>query len=398
MPDEKIPFPEIIVPGDVRQTRLPARFTFGGEFFPDFGVLDPSGVLPGFLAPAANPAIQEIVVTAARPPPIVATSPARFVAGSGGSIAVVLGFLMSAILKDIGQAKLDEEMREFLAEGKLRRNDTPLHTIQPQRIDEIVVTGRQPVPRLFVAPEVPFEIPLLEPLRVNPRVPFRERITVPARPRPDIAPPAPARTRPARKPQRRKKTPVPFKRPSTPLRRPSVPLRRPSIPIRRPGRSQPTPASQPRPETNPMVRPLTDFDRDTDSRLSRTTQQQTRPRMGTRAGTGTTTGSIFDFATSSPFFTGLTPSSTAMALLTGIGTSTGTVAMSRPELKADTRLRPRVDNARRTQRGCPPCKKDKKRKERRRECWKKLVKESWDPEQDESFNWVRINCFTGREL
>lgn len=45
---------------------------------------------------------------------------------------------------------------------------------------------------------------------------------------------------------------------------------------------------------------------------------------------------------------------------------------------------------------CPPCEAEEDKP--RTECWKKLVKEGLLPSQDESFNWVRIDCITGREL
>ena len=47
---------------------------------------------------------------------------------------------------------------------------------------------------------------------------------------------------------------------------------------------------------------------------------------------------------------------------------------------------------------CPPCRDEKETKEPRTECYKKLVKESFLPELDETYNWVEIDCFTGREL
>ena len=47
---------------------------------------------------------------------------------------------------------------------------------------------------------------------------------------------------------------------------------------------------------------------------------------------------------------------------------------------------------------CPPCTKDKKRKKDRTECWKKLVKEGRNEAQDKSFNWIKIDCDSGREL
>lgn len=47
---------------------------------------------------------------------------------------------------------------------------------------------------------------------------------------------------------------------------------------------------------------------------------------------------------------------------------------------------------------CPPCKKDKEREEQRNQCYKKLVKEGRFSDLDTSYNWVQIDCDTGREL
>ncbi|MGI9457521.1 MAG: hypothetical protein ACR2NU_13235 [Aeoliella sp.] len=47
---------------------------------------------------------------------------------------------------------------------------------------------------------------------------------------------------------------------------------------------------------------------------------------------------------------------------------------------------------------CPPCPKPTKRRKRRSECWRKLVKEARNPANDKEFKWVRIDCDTGREI
>lgn len=48
---------------------------------------------------------------------------------------------------------------------------------------------------------------------------------------------------------------------------------------------------------------------------------------------------------------------------------------------------------------CPPCPRAKEEEKKPRlECYKKLVKEGLYPDMDESFNWVQIDCITGREL
>ena len=47
---------------------------------------------------------------------------------------------------------------------------------------------------------------------------------------------------------------------------------------------------------------------------------------------------------------------------------------------------------------CPPCQKDADTQEPREECFKKLVKEGLFPDLDETFNWIEIDCFTGKEI
>jgi len=47
---------------------------------------------------------------------------------------------------------------------------------------------------------------------------------------------------------------------------------------------------------------------------------------------------------------------------------------------------------------CPPCPKESKRRKKRNICYKQLVKQRRDPRQDIKYNWVRIDCDTGREL
>jgi len=59
---------------------------------------------------------------------------------------------------------------------------------------------------------------------------------------------------------------------------------------------------------------------------------------------------------------------------------------------------PQAQPSRARSRRCPPCKKGKKREEPRTKCWKKLVKEGLYPSQDTSYEWVPLDCITGREL
>lgn len=45
---------------------------------------------------------------------------------------------------------------------------------------------------------------------------------------------------------------------------------------------------------------------------------------------------------------------------------------------------------------CPPCPKKTETKKKRRQCWKKLVREFADPRKDKVYKWERIDCRTGR--
>ncbi|MCP5092857.1 MAG: hypothetical protein GY949_18240 [Gammaproteobacteria bacterium] len=47
-------------------------------------------------------------------------------------------------------------------------------------------------------------------------------------------------------------------------------------------------------------------------------------------------------------------------------------------------------------RRCPPCEEEEL--EPRTECFKKLVIEKTLPDQDETFNWIEVDCFTGKEI
>ncbi len=47
---------------------------------------------------------------------------------------------------------------------------------------------------------------------------------------------------------------------------------------------------------------------------------------------------------------------------------------------------------------CPPCPKKTKTVKKRRECWKKLVREFADPRRDKVYKWERIDCKTGRPI
>lgn len=97
------------------------------------------------------------------------------------------------------------------------------------------------------------------------------------------------------------------------------------------------------------------------------------------------------------------------AIRTSPKTTPRTLTSSQPRVATSNRLRSQTRSLARAQAfaqaqegqkagRCPPCKKDEKRDEPRTECFKKLVKEALLPEFDESYNWVEIDCLTGREL
>lgn len=68
----------------------------------------------------------------------------------------------------------------------------------------------------------------------------------------------------------------------------------------------------------------------------------------------------------------------------------------------ETGVLPSVQPAPTTAGQCPPCPRCRRPREEpeepREECFKKLVKEGLFPSLDEAFQWVEIDCLTGREL
>ena len=74
-------------------------------------------------------------------------------------------------------------------------------------------------------------------------------------------------------------------------------------------------------------------------------------------------------------------------------------AAPRPLTRSQPQPLPFADPSQVRRPDCPPCPKpDDEKDEFRTQCYKKLVKEAFHSEFDESFNWVEIDCYTGREI
>lgn len=191
MTDIKIPepeLPEIIVPGrtprdpttppGIPGLSLPWDLRAGhrrqsGEVI-DFEELR-NAAAAGFVAPQLAPAIEEIITTAPRTASGWSTITPKLT--WAGLWAIVGGHLVSEILKDRGQALLDQEYSDLMREKRHTKPDSPLYTI-PDVMPEIVVKGKAPSPyRLPVLPEfypdfaTPWELaPMVSPQRAAPDV------------------------------------------------------------------------------------------------------------------------------------------------------------------------------------------------------------------------------------
>jgi len=347
VPPKLPPIPEIVVPGsrppppsiDQRRRFEPSPVRPGG-FFPDFD-FDPGFLAgAGFLAPALQPAIEEVIVTAPRPVPVPAASPSllgRLATGTAGFFALIGGTLLAKITDEISQQRLEAEFAEMMAPDAFVPGDTPVLPMQPEVLPEIVVKARRPLPD-FVLPPLPQFIEFgTDPAIMIPFLPrFLPDVAVPQIDTEIVTPTLPEI--------------APAPRPATIPRPVRAPTRSPQVaplqnPLARP-LADPLPAPQPftapSPSLQPFVSPLTS--------VQPTVRPSTRSRTRTR-------------------------------------TRTRTQPQARPLTELQRRL-------------CPPCTTTdkKKRKKKRTVCYKKLVKEHAFPSQDEEFNWVRIDCFTGREL
>lgn len=195
--------------------------------------------------PAAQP-IPEIRVTAARPSSIPALGSAARLAGRFAFVGA-LGVTAADLLRMVSQNRLDEAWQNLrLTEGAPRRRDTPVQTIVPETIPEIIVTAPRPfpaspiLPNPFIFPDPGFISPVRVP-RTAPQVRPSPQIEIPAPPLPTI--------RPTRAPAQ---SPSPLVSPVTnPLTWVS-PGRLPSIRPR--PRFRPRPRTQTRAQSRPQLR------------------------------------------------------------------------------------------------------------------------------------------------
>jgi hypothetical protein len=307
-----------------------------------------------FLAPAAVPqVIEEIIVTAPKP-----TAPATVPAGPGlmsrlgiaGIVGTVLGLTTKEILDEISEQRLEEAYSELMAPDAFVPADTPVEPMpQPEPIPEIIVTAprlrtisryiRLPMPQFFPR-EFEFDPWVMQP--IVPRTMPETRpdvIVAPDFPNPVIPEVAP--TLPAVAPTT---FPAQVTTPETEI----FPNVRPDL----------APSTLPQPDVQPLPLP----------------QPQPQPTPDTSPDTSTNP------------LTGVQPSVGTFAQVgTGLGTSFFPFAVVQPEAQAKAQR-------------CPPCKDKKKREKPRKECWKKMVKEGLYSSWDEEYQWVPIDCITGREI
>ena len=301
----------------------------------------------GFVAPGVPAAIDEIIATAKRPTtvPRPGTSLAR--TGLAGIVAGGIGFIAAEFLREISQSRLDEA-GQLATRPVLAPPDTPVVVTQPEVLPEVVVTASRTTGilealRRYVIPPAPQFFPREadpDPFIMQPIGP------APALPRPEVKPDVTTVPRPI--------IPRPTRSPSVPLRRPFVvplPIPTPTFEPRITPQRSPAPLPRVRPATNPLTRP------------SIAPRPSVRPSPSPRI---------------------------APRPLTRVGTDLLPLPFARPGPQPRPRCRP-----------CPPrkrCKKKEDEKELRTTCFKKLVKEHMDPDSDESFNWVEIDCLSGKEI
>ena len=297
-------------------------------------ILD-DGIL-AFLAPAIPEVIEEIIVTAPRPGAAPATTP-----GFGGllsrmGLAGVVGGVLGLTAREI----IDE-----LGEQLLEREFAELMAegrADPGDTPLELMPEAQPIPEIIVTAK---RLEVIGQYYLPPLPQFFPRE---ADVDPWIMQPITPRTQPQTQPQIDVEVLPDIAFPTLPEVAPTTPA---LLPIFSPGtivqpqtrprvdpRTQPEPQTRPRTRPKPQTDPLTSF----------------QPAVGTSVGTAT-----------SPL-AGILPRTLAM-----------------PEA---------------AQTECPPCKDKQEREKPRKECWRKMVKEAVFPSWDEEYQWVQIDCLTGREL
>ena len=305
------------------------------------------------MAPVLTPVVEEIIVSATRP--ASQTIGSRLGLGVRGGLAgffaIVGGLFIEAVLRKLADQLQDEAVREFESIQPRVLPDTPVQTI-----DEIIVRGVPTPPRRPPHPEFRPGEPFFEPLfppGAPPGLPGRvpDPLDDPLEfpeifPRPTVLPGEPV------------VIPQPFQPPATrPLGDPfrfvvgdpfpftigdPFPLTEfVPAPV---GLPSPTPGGRPIPV--PVLFPIGD---PLPLSVPSFRDQPTLPP----------TASPFTFTSPSP--------------------------VPQPEL---------------AQQGCPKCPEPEEDPDEveRDECFKKLVKEGVTPNLDETFNWVRIDCFSGAEI
>lgn len=314
------PLPYYVTPGGSTRTRS-----------------EREGLSRAFLAPAATPALEEIIVTASRKGTV------RIAAGRA---AAAFGWMFGAL---IGVYELDRyrQQIEREADEKSKREaelQRQRRLANEQPLPEIVVTAPRAL-QVQAAPS-PYYVPQVQPLitpDVDPGVmvpflpqPMPQPEVLPSVPEVEIAPvPAPV---------------IPRVQPATAPRPGVLPQ---FLPYATPY-PMPIPGVMPRPATTPQP--------------SRRVQPQPRPMTQPAARPG---------------------SQVNPAIRTGTLTRTQSGTLSLPQISEEGITQ---------QSECPPCAKDEEREKPRSQCWRKLVKEGLYPSMDTEYQWVEIDCFTQREL
>lgn len=296
----------------------------------------PGQVAPvaGFVAPALAPAIEEIIVTAPRPtaPPVATPNWAAGLSRSGFALAI------AGVIGYTAKEILDDLGEQQLERAYRELIATPA---TPKPDTPVIVEQPKPIPEVTVTAKRPFPqvapAPIFFPGRYDDVDPWTMQPVVP-RVSPQIRPDV--------------KIDTEITTPTAPQVAPAPPAVLPApspfvAPTTAP-QTQVRPSLRPEIQTQPWVDPLT--------QVNPTVQPSVSP---------------------------------------SVRPSTSTRTRTRTRSAVDPWAMPQTQPATRTTQ-CPPCVKTKKRDKARDRCYKKLVKEGLYESWDESYNWVEIDCLTGR--
>ena len=291
-----------------------------------------------FVSPGVPPAIQRALGAVPTVPPAGgagATAARVTLGGLGAIIGAAAGFIAAEFLRTISQQRLEESFAALLAPDPFVPGDTPLIVERPQPIEEIVVTAT----RLE-------QLRALSPLTLPPLPQFQN-------PDPDFVVIQPF---------------IPAVQPRPTL--PDVEISTPTLP-----EISPRPQVE-IPQRSPFVIPLTQ------PVLDPATRPQTEPRVAP-----------------SPATRPLTEPQPRVVPLPRTRGVPRTAPRPRTLPRTRTLPSPFAQPGRRPDR-CPPCPKKKPEEDEkpRTRCFKKLVKEGLFPDLDQEFEWVQIDCLTGREI